>query len=196
MIFKNPNRLVSNKIPSRKVIFLLAGVIAFILLVIAVVSKIPSSTSVGSNNSSVQVQSPKSTKTLNKDFAFPIKNDKGEEISKLKYTLTEAQLTNEIVVKGQKATTTPGRIFLTINIKITNDTNKKIQIDTRDYVRLLVNNNDKEFLPPTIHNDPVEIQPISTTYTRLGFALNVTDKKHQLRVGEINGDKTTIDLNF
>lgn len=194
MIFKRPHYQSTNKLLSPKSLIIISSATLVIGAVIFAAAKLSSGAS--TTATPTQIQTPKAIKNINKEFSFPIKNDKGEEISKLKYILTDSQLTNEIIVKGQKASAAAGRTFLTVNLKIINDTNRKIQIDTRDYIRLIVNGNDKELLAPTIHNDPVEIQPISTTFTRLGFALNTTDKKQQLRVGEINGSKTTIDLNF
>lgn len=152
-----------------------------------------SSSSSSANNN---IQKPSATTTINRELSFPIKDEKGQTISQLKFSLTDAQLTNEIIVKGQKATSVAGRQFLIVNLKIVNDSNKKIQIDTRDYLRLSVNGNQQELLAPDIHNDPVEVQALSTKYTRLGFPINVTDNQLKLKVGEINGDKTDIDLSF
>jgi hypothetical protein len=73
---------------------------------------------------------------------------------------------------------------------------KGIEINSRDYVRLIVDGNTKEMLAPEIHNDPVEAQAISTKYTRVGFPINTSDKNLVLQVGEINGPKQTIKLEF
>lgn len=143
----------------------------------------------------IDVQKPKATQTLNKNFSFPLKDDKGKEVSKIKYTLLTAELRNEIIVKGKEATAVKGRTFLILNLKITNDFDKTITINTRDYVRLIVNNNNEK-LAPDIHNDPVEIQADSTKYTRVGFPIDDTDKNLTLIVGEINGPKQTIKLNL
>ena len=69
-------------------------------------------------------------------------------------------------------------------------------MNTKDYVRLSINGTDKELLAPEIHNDPVVIQAISTKSTRVGFPLSASDKKLKLFIGEINGNKTQIELNF
>ena len=80
-------------------------------------------------------------------------------------------------------------------MKITNNYDKSVQIPTRDYIRLMVNGSDEK-LAPDIHNDPVEIQAISTKYTRVGFPINETDKDLILQVGEIAGKKQTVKLNL
>lgn len=172
--------------------------IALVALIIAggasVLANRQNSTS--NSDSKFDVQKPKASITLSKDFSFPLKNDKGEEIGKIKYTLENAELRDEIVVKGQKAVAVKGRIFLIVNLKIVNDSSQGIQINTRDYVRLSMNNNEKELLAPDIHNDPVEVQAISTKPTRLGFSINESDKNLKLHIGEIKGDKTTVDIKF
>lgn len=143
-----------------------------------------------------KVTPPYATKQLDREFSFPLRDDKGKEVSTFKYIVQNAELTREIIVKGQKGTAVKGRTFLIINLKINNDSKQRIQINSRDYIRLMVNGNDKELLAPDIHNDPVEVQPISTKFTRLGFAINDSDKNLKLQIGEIEGDKQFIELSF
>ncbi|SRR5258708_7400938 len=135
----------------------------------------------------------KATENLNKDFMFSVKNDKGEEITKLTYTLQSADLQNDIIIKGQRASAVKGKTFLIIDIKITNPSKQTLQINSRDYIRLSVNNS-KDILAPEIHNDPVQVQAISTKYTRLGFAIDDKPQKLVLHVGEISGTKSSISL--
>lgn len=143
-----------------------------------------------------QIAPPISTQNINKEFNFSLKDQKGAEVSKLKFVVERVELRDEVIVKGQRATLPANRIFLIINLKITNDFNKSVQINTRDYIRLIINNNEKELLAPEVHNDPVEVQATSTKYTRLGFAINAADKDLKLRIGEVDQDKTTINLNL
>lgn len=144
----------------------------------------------------IQVKVAKETQTINKEFQFPLKSDKGEEVSKIKYMIETAELRDEIIVKGQRATSVAGRTFLILNLKIVNEHNQAIEINTRDYVRLIKNGKMEELLAPDIHNDPVEIQAISTKYTRVGFAINDSDQDLAIRIGEIKGEKEDISIKF
>lgn len=178
-------------------------VLAIILIVILVggmkmINQIAPSQqfSTGDKSGEVKIAEALNTEKLNKDFQFSLRDEKGKEISKFTYAVESAELRKEILVKGQKATAIKGRIFLIINLKIVNTLKQGINVNARDYMRLTVNNNSKELLAPDIHNDPVEVQAISTKYTRVGFAINQSDKNYVLQVGEIDGGKESIRLNF
>jgi len=147
---------------------------------------------------SVSIPKPVAQENLNKSFKFPLKDEDGENAGTFDYVIENAELRKQIVVKGQRATSVEGRIFLILNLKITNNLDKAIQLNTRDYVRIVVNNNDAELLAADIHNDPVEVQAISTKYTRLGLAISEENAKNPItiQVGEIDGEKQTIEINF
>jgi hypothetical protein len=150
---------------------------------------------VAGDNSKVSIAKPTANQTLNKKLEFPLKNSAGKEISKLSYVVENAELRDEIIVKGKRAISVEGRTFLVLNIKITNVYNKAIQVNARDYVRLTVNKN-ADKIAADIHNDPVEIQADSTKTTRLGFPINETDKDLTLLIGELEGTKQTIKLDL
>lgn len=143
----------------------------------------------------LQMNSPfiLSQQSLNKSFQFPIEDTQGNEITKVTYTVKNADVQNDIILKGQRASAVQGKTFLVVSLKITNPSDKTIQMNTRDYIRLSANKIN-DFQAPDIHNDPVQIQPIATLVTRVGFSINQADKNLQLYVGEIDGSKTTIPL--
>lgn len=132
---------------------------------------------------------------LNKDFKFALKDDNGKKVGELEYKVVSAELQDSIIVKGQRATAVKGRIFLILNIKIVNNNSQGVQVNTRDYIRLSINNKD-EWIAADIHNDPVEVQAISTKITRLGFPINEADKDLKLQIGEIEGNKETVNIKF
>lgn len=144
----------------------------------------------------ISATKPLFKQTLNKSFDFPLKDENGKELSKLHYVIQSAEVDNQIIIKGQPASAIEGRSFLVLNLQITNNYNKSIQLNTRDYVRLITRNS-SEKLAADIHNDPVEVQAISTKYTRIGFAINTDDAKAlTLQVGEIQGPKQTVALDL
>jgi len=155
-----------------------------------------SANTTASTDQQQSIAAPKETKEINKDFEFPIKDSDGNTVTTISYAIQSAQIQDQIIVKGQKATAVTGRTFLIINLKLSNKSNKLIQINTRDYVRLGVNGDDKDLLAPDIHNDPVQVQPIATEYTKLGFPVNTSDKKFTLYIGEIDGSKSAVPLQF
>jgi hypothetical protein len=144
----------------------------------------------------IDIASPKASVNLNKEFVFPIKDDKGNVVTKFKYNIDTAELRDEIIIQGQKSTAVKGRTFLIFNLKLVNDFDKPININSRDFIRLSVNGNTSELLAPDIHNDPVNIQATSTKYTRIGFPINENDNRMKLVVGEIGGHKDQLDLNL
>lgn len=193
--------LNSTSISKRKPLIIIAGIILLVLLSLLIINltKAKADTAGGMLPSTIEKEEPpvaKATTSLNHQFEIPIKNEKGQEVAKIKYIIESAELKDEILVKGQKATAVKGKTFLILNLKLINDSENTIQINTRDFIRLVVNNNEQELLAPDIHNDPVEVQAISTKYSQIGFPINDTDQSLKLKVGEIGKDRTNLDLNF
>lgn len=173
------------------------GIAVVVLLVAGLIIFNPfgskgSSAVAGANK--VAIKDAVATEPLNKEFKFPLKEDKDQVIGEIKYLVESAEIRDEIVVKGKKANAVAGRTFLVLNLKITNETNQTISMNTKDYIRLFVNGNENEPLSPSIHNDPVVVDAISVKPTRVGFAINESDKQLKLKIGEIKGEKQTIDL--
>lgn len=180
--------------------FIFPVVIGIVVLgvLVSLIRSLPDAKSQPANTTEVAVPDALSTVNLNKKFSFPLKDDKGAVVGNFDYVVQSAAIQKQIIVQGQRATAVDGRDFLILNLKITNNLKKTIQLNTRDYIRFITVGHANEQLAPDIHNDPVEVQAISTKYTRVGIALDETDTKKtiQLKVGEIDGTKQDIDLNF
>jgi hypothetical protein len=136
------------------------------------------------------------TVPVNREFSFPLKDAKEKEIGRFTYIIESAELRNQIVVKGQTATAVDGRVFLLLNLKLVNGLDQGLSINTRDYIRVSINGDEKEWFAPDIHNDPVETQAISTKSTRVGIAIDEDDRDIKLQIGEINGTKEIIPVSF
>lgn len=179
--------------------FVLVGVVVLVVGVL-LIRNITGSTSASpiaplSGDNRVDIEKPKSVQQLNKVFNFPLRDQTGKEVSKFTYEVQSAELRNQIVVKGQRASAVKGRTFLIVNLKITNNYDKNIQLNVKDFIRLTTGNSNEK-LAADIHNDPVDVQAISTKYTRVGFPINDTDKNLKLQVGEVTGEKQTINLSL
>jgi hypothetical protein len=135
------------------------------------------------------------TENIDREFSFAAYTADKKLSDPIKYTITTAQLTNRVIIKGQGATAAADRMFLILNLKLVNDTNASKYINTRNYIRVSpAGSQDK--LAPEIHNDTVEIQPLSTKLTRVGLPVNRSDKTFTIFVGEIDGDKQEINVSF
>ncbi len=204
-VFQNLKNLKNTKFDIsvlKKINYKVAVLIAIPLLVIIFIfTTIISILSKSAANSSAQTTTntslipPSGIAQINKDFTFSLKDTNGKKIGSFTYTLQNAELDKQIIVQGSKATAITGRIFLVINLKLTNSEDNGLSVNTKDYVRLSVNGSSEQ-LAPEIHNDPVEVQAISTKYTRVGFAIDTSDKDYLLKVGEIDEPKTDIKLHF
>lgn len=171
-----------------KKLILIVVVAAVSLVAIFTLKNILANRGNQTTDSRVSLREAKAKVDLNKSFSFPLKNQKGEEVSRFDYSVVDASLQDQIVSKGKSYTTVKGRTILVLNLKITNQYDKSIEINTRDYIRLAVGES-KEYLAADIHNDPVTVQAISTKYTRLGFPIYDSDKNLKILVGEIGEDK-------
>lgn len=167
--------------------------ILLLLTLVFFIGRLTSSTKSVTHDSQIASPGLITHMVINKSFDFPVKDNQENVITTIHYTIQSVDISNQVIIKGQLANAIKGETFLIVNIKIVNDSDKAIQINSRDYVRLSVNKN-SDLLAADIHNDPVQIQPISTKYTRLGFPINQKDKNLELQIGEIDGKKTIIPL--
>jgi hypothetical protein len=148
---------------------------------------IPGLTGIGPTNTPV----PAIT-TLDKQYTFPI-NSSGVKVGEINFIIKSVERTKEVMIAGQKATAVRGRELVIVNAELTNSGNLGVMVNTRNYLRLTVNNQDK-LLAPEYHPDPLDLQPQSTKDIRLGFSIAETDENLVLQVGELQGPKDVIKL--
>lgn len=184
-----------NRKSTKRIIFIVVAATLLIAALFAASKLFTRSSSQSTTIQSNEVKPARASFETNKEFQFPITAN-AKDSKSIKMVVEKVELQDEIVVRGQKASAVSGRTFLIVNLKIVNDMDQELTMDTRDYIRLSVNQKDTELLAPDIHNDPVEIQAISTKYSRVGFPVNITDKDFVLIVGEIKGEKQRIEIPF
>lgn len=192
--FKRANRFFKN---SPKASLIIAVVVVFIITFFLIKGFVDANSSnlLSIDDNKVEISKAIARQEINKTFYFPLKDAKGKEVSKLEWTVQSAELRDEIIVQGKRARAVKGRVFLIINVKITNKYTQALSVNSRDYLRIVVNNS-SEKLAADIHNDPVDVQAISTKYSRLGLPVNDTDRNITLLIGEITGEKETIKLDL
>lgn len=173
------------------------AIVAVLLVVAFLTGRQSSSNSAIGISGGSKTEAPKAlaTQELNKEFSFPLKDDKGKEVAKISYLVESANLQDAFIYQGKVATAVKGRSFLIFNLKITNPYTKTIEINAKDYLRIKVNDSSEQ-LAPEIHNDPVQIQANSTKYTRIGLPINDSDKNMILLIGELQGQKQTVKLDL
>ncbi len=137
-------------------------------------------------------QKPQPT-DINKEYVFPITDDNGETAGEIKITLVDYQRINEVIVQGKRATAVSGREFLIVNLKLNSNNDAITNVNTKDYIRLSVNNQEN-WVAPDIHNDPVELESNSDKFTRVGFAINESDANLRLQINEPSGEKDILEL--
>lgn len=190
---------ISEKLKNVKKTHLYIGgiAIAFVLVFLAGRFFAPNTTlgDISNTDKRAEAPTPLATQEINKTFNFPLLDDKGKEVAKIKYVLESANLQDAFIYQGKTATAVKGRTFLIFNLKITNPYTKTIEINAKDYIRVKMNGSEEQ-LAPEIHNDPVQIQADSTKYTRIGLPINDTDKNLIILVGELDGKKEEIKLNL
>lgn len=189
-----PNYLRRFKNSKYKSYFYVGIAVLVIVILLVVFNPFSTTNSQAASTNKTTIKDAVATQPLNKEFQFPLKGEKDAVIGQIKYVIENAELRDQIIVKGKKASAVSGRTFLILNLKISNETNQTISMNTKDYVRLFVNGNEQEPLSPSIHNDPVVVEAISVKPTRIGFAINESDKNLKIKIGEIKGEKQTVDL--
>jgi len=112
---------------------------------------------------------------------------------KMKITLTNANITNQILIQGKRAKTREGKLFLIINMEINNNEPFVVYSFPVDLVRLA--REDKKFAP-SVHQGRVEVRPSSTKISNVGFVIDEGEKNFTLELGEISETKETIPVKF
>ncbi|MFV1917715.1 MAG: hypothetical protein ACC618_04535 [Patescibacteria group bacterium] len=130
---------------------------------------------------------------LNKKYSFSLNDKFGEIIGDFTYTLKDYEITKDVYVSGRKAKTTGDKSILVVRLEVINNNDKAVVINTRNYIRLSVNNQESWFAPE-IHDDPLEVQSSATKIVSIGFPIKDSDANLRLQVGEPDGEKEVIEL--
>lgn len=112
----------------------------------------------------------------------------------LNLTFTKAEKTKSVLVKGKPATAKDDKYFLVLYFEIKNDTDQTLYLLPVDLIRLVKSKG--KYFAPSVHQNIVEVRPISTKVSNVGFVVEKSEKEFVLRVGEIGGEKEEVRVKF
>lgn len=135
------------------------------------------------------------TLTLDKKFEFPGLDDNGKEKGTLELRITDVEKTSQVIVQDKNYTAKGNKTFLIVNLELKNETTKRLNIFPGDLIRLIVDDEEKKFAPD-LHNNYVQVAPISTKIDRLGFVIDQGASNLKLQVGELEEKKEILKLEF
>jgi hypothetical protein len=140
------------------------------------------------------------TTQVGRSFEFTALNPKGEKADadgneyKVVMGIPTAEKTDQVLIKGQPASAKGEKTFLVLNLEIDNASTEKRYIAPVNLIRLV--NDQGRMFAPDVHSDMVEIQPISTKISRVGFVVLKSQKKFLIKVGELDGEKQDLEITF
>jgi len=133
------------------------------------------------------------TAEIGKEYEVKSLKANGDEDT-LTMRLVSAELRKEVIIKGQPATAKNDKAFAVFNLEVDNEDAESEYLKPVNLFRLV--GEDGKKYAADIHSDVIEVQPISTKVTRIGFVVKESDRQLQLLVGELEGDKDTVDVQF
>lgn len=135
--------------------------------------------------------------SVDKSYEFPGLDNQGKPgKNKIKFKVNNVEKTDQVLVKDQVFTAKNNKLFLIVNVDLRNDATVPVNIIPGDLVRLSVGDDKETRFAPDLHNNLVPVSAIATRADRIGFVIPDTAKKFVLYIGEIEGDKQEIPLNF
>jgi hypothetical protein len=174
--------------------FIIIGVIALVLVLafsrIIVSKKAKGSQSI--TGSSIQESKRTAYVDVNKSFEFKAIDVNKKEIP-VTFTIVSAERKDDIKVKGEDRKPVSGKDYLLIRVEIQNNQTQRVAIATADRIRL---DDNGRLFAPDYHNGNVVVDPISTKKDLIAFAVNADQKSFSFQVGELNGEKQKIEVNF
>lgn len=137
------------------------------------------------------------TVNVDKSFEFTALNNLGKPVyNKIKLTVDTAEKTSQVLVREQTFTAKNNKLFLIVNLEMKNDASIPLNLMPGDLVRLTIGDDEGNKFAPDLHNNLVAISAISTKLDRIGFVIPQEAKKFKLLIGELEGKKETVQVEF
>ena len=173
----------------------------FIIVILVIVIFLTGAAVLGKRNAAkprVQVTSEQQAKTtatavINQDYQFQAVNAQ-KQTQPITYTIIQVDRKDEIKVKDQPRRAVANKDFLLVRLELTNDHPERLAIASADRVRL--ESEPGKLFAPDYHNGNVVIDPLSTRRDVLAFVVDTDIKNFVFLVGELEGDKQRLEVNF
>ena len=104
--------------------------------------------------------------------------------------------TNQVFVSDKTVTAKNNKKFLIVQLELKNDATQTTNLLPGDLIRLTIGGDEDNKFAPDLHNNLVPIAAISTKIDRVGFVIPEMAREFKLYVGEIEGKKEAISVNF
>lgn len=112
----------------------------------------------------------------------------------LNTNLQRAEKTDTVLIQGSRSRTINGKTFLVIYFSIDNPDNLLYFTNTNDLFRLV--DNDNKRIAPSVHQGTIDIRPVSTKTSQVGFVVDKNTNKFTIEIGTTDNRKKTIEINF
>lgn len=135
---------------------------------------------------------------VGKSFDFPALNNQGKPLynTKIKMKIDRIEKTDQVFVSDKTVSAKNNKKFLIVQLELKNDATQPTNLLPGDLVRLTIGGDEGNKFAPDLHNNLVPVAAISTKLDRVGFVIPETAREFKLYVGEIEGKKEAISVNF
>lgn len=192
-------KTVSSVLPNKRSVlgFILKRKKVFIGLVLILILLFGTARFVSSRNNKTKDAVKTLTVKVDKSLDFTALNTQGKSVSnKIKLKIADVEKTNQVLVKDQSYTAKNNKQFLIVNLELKNEASIPLNILPGDLVRLTIDGDEENKFAPDLHNNLVLVSAISTKLDRIGFVIPEEAKKFKILIGELEGKKETVSIDF
>lgn len=175
---------------SRKYLLIGAALVLILLAFIGISVRNRNASDVAGTAVSVSVD-------LKKTYYFPGITNQGQRApTAILFMVKNAEITDRVIVKDQTFVAKNNKQFLILNLELKNDSTQPLNLIPGDLVRLTYDGDQTNKYAPDLHNNLVLVAPISTKLDRVGFVIPQDAKNLILHIGELEGNKDRVPVNF
>jgi len=135
---------------------------------------------------------PTAENQLDKNFDFKVKISPEEEIN-LKMVLLGVKKVKTVATNSQPLQANPGEEFFILTLEYENNHSQALRVDSQNFFRLI--RGEKKHAAD-FYNGQIELPAISVKKDEIGFVVAEGEKSFKLQVGQVEGEKEEIEINF